>query len=77
MPATPHPPEALSRPTLSPEAVVYSRALLENRVWLADQCASFPLFVCMAVIGGYIPNQRTFILNSYFQLLKLVYLRKC
>lgn len=30
-------PQALSRPTLLPGAVVYSRPLLENKVWLAGQ----------------------------------------
>lgn len=46
MSATPPSQEALSRPTLLPGAVVYSWALLENKVWLAGQCASFALFVC-------------------------------
>lgn len=60
------PPPALSRPTLLPGAVVYSRALLENKVWLARQCASFALFVCVALYRQLHPKPKNIHLELIF-----------
>lgn len=58
-----HPP---SRPTLLPGAVVYSRALLENKVWLVDQGAGFALFVCTALYRQLRPKPKNIHLELIF-----------
>lgn len=57
------------------------RALLENKVWLAGQCAGFALFVCMALYRQSRPQPKNAHPDLIFSVdcsaLKLVYLYKC